>query len=501
MYPAKPIDLSHHLSEETRCRRPNAMKALWRVANRKPGMLSLGTGDPHYSLFPMKKVQFEVASTSECLDDPVATWTGADGSDARTQWFSCSRDEPGSVPFKSVMAYGTGAGVPEAQRAVTELTQYYHAPPDHICTLTIGNMDGVTKLFRLLGNPGDHFLADEFSFNALTNAPLAHGINWVPIRIDKGGLIPSDLERVMSTWDESVHGRRPHVLYTVPSGQNPTGCTLSAERRKQIYQLAQRFDILIIEDDPYYYLQYDDSGASLSQPPPSFLSMDIEGRVLRVDSFSKVMMPGMRLGWITSSHLFHSHLIYLNESSTQHPHGFGQIFITEMMSASGWGIGGFDRWTRSLRKEYQRRRDVFLAHFEREVASTGFASADVPAAGMFVWVEVHIHLHPRYRTDFQGAEGVAARTNVPQLMDELFERCLDAGLVVMPASIFATPASPGVAKLIGGNDPIQNRLNFVRTTFAGEEVQMQPALQILGQVLTSFFTESCESQAGVFLVN
>ena len=77
-------------------------------------------------------------------------------------------------------------------------------------------MDGVSKCFRLLGSPGDHFLADEFSFNALTNAPLAHGINWVPVKIDKGGLIPADLERIMSTWDEEVHGRRPHVLYSVP---------------------------------------------------------------------------------------------------------------------------------------------------------------------------------------------------------------------------------------------------------------------------------------------
>ncbi len=77
-------------------------------------------------------------------------------------------------------------------------------------------MDGVSKCFRLLGSPGDHFLADEFSFNALTNAPLSHGVNWVPVKIDKGGLIPSDLERIMSNWDEETQGRRPHVLYSVP---------------------------------------------------------------------------------------------------------------------------------------------------------------------------------------------------------------------------------------------------------------------------------------------
>jgi aromatic amino acid aminotransferase I / 2-aminoadipate transaminase len=237
--------------------------------------------------------------------------------------------------------------------------------------------------------------------------------------------------------------------------------------------------------------------------------MDIDGRVLRVDSFSKIMMPGMRLGWITSSPLFHEHLVSLTDSSTQHPHGFGQIFVTEMLSAAGWGLAGFDRWVRGLQKEYQRRRDVFLQHFADEVTSTGLASAEPPQAGMFVWIEVHVRMHPRYRTNLRDAEGCEARTNVPELMDELFERCLDAGLVVMPASIFVPPVTSEAPKLLANDDSIQNvsdcidvklrdlsnvcfgskRVNFLRTTFAGEESQMQPALKILGQVLRDFFNE------------
>lgn len=206
--------------------------------------------------------------------------------------------------------------------------------------------------------------------------------------------------------------------------------------------------------DPYYYLQYCDGDSTSPSRMPSFLSMDIDGRVLRTDSFSKIMMPGMRLGWITSSHLFHEHLISLTDSSTQHPHGFGQIFITEMLGSSGWGLDGFERWARSLCKEYQRRRDLFLQHFEDEVASTGFASADPPQAGMFVWIDVHVRMHPRYRSDIWEAEGL--RTNVPELMDELFERCLDAGLVVMPASIFVPPATSEASKLLANDDSIQN---------------------------------------------
>ncbi|PSS31065.1 hypothetical protein PHLCEN_2v2397 [Hermanssonia centrifuga] len=466
------------------------MKALWRLTKGKPNMISLGNGDPHYSLYPVKKIQYEVASAAEDIEDPVAVWTAA-GPSTPTQLFTSSRDEPCNLSLKTALAYSAGAGLPEAQRAVTELTKFYHSPPDHISTLTVGNMDGVSKCFRLLGSPGDHFLADEFSFNALTNAPLSHGVNWVPVKIDKGGLIPSDLERIMSNWNEETQGRRPHVLYSVPSGQNPTGCTLNADRRKKVYELAQRFDLIIIEDDPYYYLQYseEESSGTPSKLMPSFLSMDIDGRVLRVDSFSKIMMPGMRLGWITSSPLFHEHLVSLTDSSTQHPHGFGQIFITEMLSASGWQISGFDRWTRSLRKEYQRRRDLFLDIFAREVSSAGFASADPPQAGMFVWIDVHVRKHPRYRCDIRDSEGSIARTNVPELMEELFERCLDSGLVVMPASIFVAPTSPQVSKILDPEDPIQDRVNFLRTTFAGDESSMQPGLKILGEVLKEFFQE------------
>lgn len=225
---------------------------------------------------------------------------------------------------------------------------------------------------------------------------------------------------------------------------------------------------------------------------PSFLSMDIDGRVMRVDrsvylphhtavplisslsnSFSKIMAPGMRLGWITSNPLFHECLVHLTDSSTHHPHAFGQIFITEMLSSpTGWRISGFDKWVRSLRLEYQRRRDVFMRAFLRDVASTGFASAEFPEAGMFVWIKVDVERHPRFRRSIQSVQGAAAaqvvqedaendlcapsmvaRTNVAQLMEELFERCLDGGLVVMPASIFVTPAGDKVRDV---QDPVED---------------------------------------------
>ncbi|KAH9930640.1 L-tyrosine:2-oxoglutarate aminotransferase [Fomitopsis serialis] len=492
-----PVDLSHHLSQEARLRKPNAMKQIWRLARRKPNMISLANGDPHSSLYPIQSLTFNVASVAE--KDPVATWR-AGGSSAPTHTLTSSRDEASVLPVRTAFQYTTGAGLIETQQAVTELTRFYHNPPDHAATLTLGNGDGVTKCFRLLGSPGDHFLADEFTFSSLANAAVPHGIKWVSVKIDEGGLIPEELENILVNWSEE-RGPRPHVLYTVPCGQNPTGSTLSVERRKKIYELARRFDLLIIEDDPYYFLQYtsEPSSPEAEAAPagsegavssrglaPSFLSLDTDGRVLRVDSFSKVFAPGMRLGVITSSPFFHAHLVALTDSSTQHPHAFGQLFLAELLGPAGWTLAGFDAWVRSLRDEYRRRRDVFLGFFETEVAPLGLVDASVPEAGMFVWTKINVERHPRFRREAGEAKAQGARTNCRQLMEELFELCLDNGLVVMPAWVFALPTDP---KYDDPENPVEDRMNYFRLTFAGTEEAMEDGLKIFGQSLKEFFVE------------
>jgi aromatic amino acid aminotransferase I len=155
--------------------------------------------------------------------------------------------------------------------------------------------------------------------------------------------------------------------------------------------------------------------------------MDIDGRVMRVDSFSKVLAPGMRLGWITASPAFTERLVVLTDSSTMHPHGFGQAFVLELFGPRGWGIDGFARWLHSLCVDYRRRRENFARVFAERVSPT-LASANMPACGMFFWIEVQLEQHARYTGE-----------NTAALMDELFHKLLDDGVVMMPASIFAIP--------------------------------------------------------------
>ncbi|EIN07053.1 L-tyrosine:2-oxoglutarate aminotransferase [Punctularia strigosozonata HHB-11173 SS5] len=489
-----PPDLSHHLSIEARARLPNPMKAIWKVAQGKPGAISLANGDPHHSLYPIHKMEFEIPSIAS--EDPVRAWRAGTGG---SQIIGASRDDPGPsssrVSLNKAMAYTTGAGLPETQDVLAKFTDIFHHPPNHRVTPSLGNFDAVTKCFRLLGEHGDSFLADEYTFSALTNAALPHGIRWVPVEIDAGGLIPDKLDALMQGWNTATRGRKPHVLYLTPSGQNPTGSTLTLERRQRIYALCRKWDLIIIEDDPYYFLQYEITAAGLSpeepgfatryakQFTPSFLSMDVDGRVLRIDSFSKILAPGMRLGWITASPLFTEKLVIYTDSSTMHPHGFGQVFVLELLGERGWGVDGFARWLSSLREDYKRRRDAFLQTFQDEVEAKapGLAEISPPQAGMFFWIKVNLQKHPR-AVPAQSSNDDASTHNASALMEELFYELLEAGLVMMPASIFAI-------KQEGQKSQIEERLNYFRATFAGTEETVKQGLSIFGPTLSKFFRD------------
>ncbi|KAG1880859.1 pyridoxal phosphate-dependent transferase [Suillus subluteus] len=483
------VDYYRHLSSEARSRLPNPIKSIWKAAQVKTGTINMGNGDPHHTLYPICEMNFVVPSIEE--HDPVQSWRSGTG---EQNIIASYKDDPCTLSLRTAFAYGAGAGLKEVRDALADLNDRIHSPPNHTVSLSLGNADALTKCFRLLGDPCDSFLCEEFTFSAMTNAALPLGIKWVPIRMDNNGLVPSDLERILSNWDEATQGKRPHVLYTIPCSQNPTGSTLSLERRQQIYQIAHDWDIIILEDDPYFFLQYDlDVNQSTMQQygytraiaevlPRSFLSMDYDGRVMRLDSFSKIVAPGMRLGWVTSNSFFAEKLDMLTDSSSQHPHGMGQAFISELLGSGGWGVDGFMKWILSLCNEYQRRRDLFMDVFRQKVAISGFATAEVPQSGMFVWIKINLEHHARFSTSQTPTVPGGPTTNTADLMDELFRKLLNSGLVMMPASTFAIVDRTGTT-----GSHINDRVNFFRATFVGTDVTIRDGLTIFGRTLEEFF--------------
>lgn len=216
-------------------------------------------------------------------------------------------------------------------------------------------------------------------------------------------------------------------------GQNPTGGNLGAQRRKEIYALCQKYDIIIVEDDPYWYIQFrstsnssesgvkDSEGAQpssgypfLDSLIPSYLSIDTDGRVIRLDTFSKTIAPGCRLGWITAQPLFIERLERATECSTQQPSGFVQSMVAKLL-IENWGMDGWVRWLEGLRNSYEERMrvvcEILLAEqhdlstmstsdedssWEVVERQTPIYSFDVPMGGMFLWLRINTSTHPLY---------------------------------------------------------------------------------------------------------
>ena len=289
-------------------------------------------------------------------------------------------------------------GSAQLLRLVTELTEVLHDPPyaDWWCTQTTGStgaLETAARMFLEKGR-GDKVLMEEYTFSTAQETMEALGIGVVGVAMDGEGLVPAALRDVLEGWDEGAMGRKPHVLYTVPAGQNPTGASLGSERVREIYSICEKHDIFIIEDDPYYLLQmgpYDPSShggpspaslpSFLSSLPTSFLSIDTSGRVLRLDSFSKVLAPGSRMGWVTGSAQVIERFLRHCESS-QGPSGFSQAALYVLLERE-WGHEGFLKWLARLGGEYTGRRDKLLRACD-EFLPKEVAKWDVPNAGMFV---------------------------------------------------------------------------------------------------------------------
>lgn len=389
-----------HLTQESLSRQPCVLKQAAKHL-KKPGLISLGGGLPCAENFPFESISMKVPSvghfseeeTSACGD--VVTMGKYD--------VAAAKDRPDGAEYDLSIAlnYGQATGSAQMMRWVTEHTELVCDPPykDWRSCLTVGSTAALEQALRMFLDKerGDSMLTEEYSFATALETVAPLGAKVFGVRMDEQGLLPESMDEILSNWDASARGaRKPHLLYTVPSGQNPTGATMGEQRRKEVYDVCRKHHVFIIEDEPYYFLQmqpYAGAGAAAVPPPkdvdeflegliPSLLSMDVDGRVLRMDSFSKVVVPGSRLGWVTASEQVIERYIRHSEVCNQGPSGFSQAILYKLLDEQ-WGHEGYLKWLMNLRLEYTRRRDTLMAaceqHLPRDVVSW-----TPPAAGMFV---------------------------------------------------------------------------------------------------------------------
>ncbi|KAJ5776219.1 uncharacterized protein N7511_001230 [Penicillium nucicola] len=376
------------------------IKAAARAASA-PGMISLGAGAPPEVYFPFESIQLQVSNAIGKAGDA--------GKDLSMLSLAKYDFQPGINDYSLDVAlnYGQGSGSAQMLRFVTEHTELVHNPPylDWACCMTVGSTSAWDSTLRIFCEKDDYIIVDKYSFSSALETAWALGIKTLPVAMDDQGLLPDDLDKLLSTWKpEKRNARKPFLLYMVPTGQNPTGATQSLERRKAIYAVSRKHNLYIVEDEPYYYLQlpsFNSLGSSYSESKaceliPSYLSLDVDGRVLRLDSLSKVLAPGSRMGWVTASEQVVEKFIRLNESSSQHPSGFSQAIIYKLLNHH-WGHSGFFKWLANIQSEYAWRRDALLQACEKYLPKD--IVSWVPShAGMFQWIEINWKSHPTYKS-------------------------------------------------------------------------------------------------------
>jgi 2-aminoadipate transaminase len=305
-----------------------------------PGMIHLGIGQPDPSLLPLALIK-DAAENRLSHDDA------------------------------SLLAYGAESGDGYFRRALANfLTEHYHKTVDaDDLFVTAGASQGLDLICTLFTKPGDTIFVEEPSYFLALHIFRDHGLNIIGLPMDEDGLVVEALE-------ENLTQHHPAFLYTIPTFHNPTSITLSAARRKQLVQLGQEHNLLIVADEVYHLLAYD------SAPPQPLGNYIDEGRILSIGSFSKILAPGLRLGWIQTNQALHHRLVKsgLLES------GGGLNPFTSKLVQSVLELGLQLDHLRNLKTVYGHRMAFLSAALQRHLGSS--ASFREPHGGFFIWLRL-----------------------------------------------------------------------------------------------------------------
>ncbi|KAH9153577.1 hypothetical protein AeRB84_004196 [Aphanomyces euteiches] len=282
--------------------------------------------------------------------------------------------------LQQALQYSPTPGLPDLAQIITTRMEKEHQPPQldspRILSIATGSQDALYKAFEMLIDEDESLLVESPTYSG-TLAHL-HAVNCklISVQTDGNGLVPDHLASILDNWDHSK--KKPKVLYTIPTGGNPTGVSLSFERKKQVYAIAAKHNLLILEDDPYYYLSLDGNRQK------SLLHLDVDGRVLRFDSYSKILSSGLRLGTVYGPKELVERMNLHTQSANLHSSGLSQAVVLELFKQ--WGEKGWNDHVSSVCEFYRRQRDAFLVALEKHL--TGLATWEVPDAGMFVWIKL-----------------------------------------------------------------------------------------------------------------
>ena len=307
----------------------------------KPGMISFAGGNPAKSALP-DDVCAQIAQ--EVLQ--------ADG--------------------KAILQYGATEGYApllESLKAYAEAQLGCEVPA--VLPVT-GSTQAMDLLCKALINPGDVILVENPTFLGNMQCMHLYEAKLVPVPSDEGGIILEELEK-------AIQKHHPKMLYTIPTFQNPTGRTLAADRRQPIAEMAAKYGMVVAEDDPYRDLRY------AGEPLPSIKSYDKEGWVVFMGSFSKIISPGLRVGFMAGDARILRKCTIGKQSADVHTSNLTQAIVDQFLRRNL--LPGH---IASICASYKEQMDAMMQELETFPAGTTYTR---PEGGLFIWVELPVNIN------------------------------------------------------------------------------------------------------------
>jgi 2-aminoadipate transaminase len=339
----------------------------------RPGIISFAPGQPSPETFP-------VAQFREIVNEIL--------------------EKESAQAFQYVLTRGVGALI----QAVTEYARAKGMTATLEQTLiTDGSQQGLDLVSRTLLDPGDVALVELPSYIGATSAFRAAQARMVGVRLDEQGLDLEDLRRRHA--EERAAGRRVKFLYVVPNFQNPSGISHPVANRRELLRVARELDLLIVEDDPYGDLYFE------AEPRPTLKSMDEEGRVLYLASFSKILAPGLRTAFLLGPEEILAKVEIAKQSANLCGSSLDQRIVLSCLRR-----GLIEEQKVRIRPYYRAKRDVMLEALRRE--GLPGVTWTHPAGGLFVWVTLPEGMDAEKLLPTAVEEGVAYVAGAPFFVDD-----------------------------------------------------------------------------------
>jgi 2-aminoadipate transaminase len=243
--------------------------------------------------------------------------------------------------------------------------------------VTTSSQQGLDLTAKIFINPGDPIIVELPSYVGGLGAFNAYGAEMIGVPLDEEGKSSILLRQELKVLNES--GNKPKFIYIVPDFQNPAGMTMSLKRRYEILDLANEFNLIILEDSPYRELRFE------GDPVPTIYSLDKEGRVILLGTFSKIFAPGFRIGWILAPPEVITKLVVAKQSTDLCPPTFSQRIVGRFMEK-----GYLEKNIEKIKHMYRRKRDIMLEEFEKHMPEG--VTWTKPEGGLFLFLRVPAHM-------------------------------------------------------------------------------------------------------------